>query len=235
MKKVCFLLAIFLFGCAGPASKQSSDTAGENDAVLPVVTDERTDLVLSWFVDGGAETGNSVADVPDSAKKKVRVQDPSIPPEKASLDTVFLADLTAPKKNGRYAVKAVPRGDFEAERRAEAKKAAAAVPGNSLPPTVNIPPGASKVLMYATKHCPVCVKARRWLLEQKIPYIEKDLEADASASAELQKKGAAQGVPVRGVPVFDVYGRLIPGFDPARIIALLNQGPKAAKAPLQTI
>jgi glutaredoxin len=71
--------------------------------------------------------------------------------------------------------------------------------------------------MYANKHCPLCQKARRWLLEQKIPYVEKDIQQDRAAAGELMAKGKAQGIPVTGVPVFDVGGKLIPGFDKATI------------------
>ena len=79
------------------------------------------------------------------------------------------------------------------------------------------------------------MQARRWLLKQKIPYVEKDVESDQAAAAELQQKGLAQGVPVRGVPVFEIYGHLLPGFDPSRIISLLNQGSSGAGESLHAI
>ena len=199
---------------------------------LPSVTDERTDLIFSWFADGGAETATTAEEVPAEARKDVRVQDPTIPPEKAAPDFVFLADLTAPKKDGKYSVKAVKRDDFEAERRMAEEKAekarqaalAAQVPSAAPSVPLQLAPGTPPVIMYATKHCPVCVKARRWLLEQKIPYVEKDLETDQAAAADLQKKGADQGVSVRGVPVFEIFGRIVPGFDPGTIATLLKQG-----------
>ncbi len=84
--------------------------------------------------------------------------------------------------------------------------------------------------MYATTHCPVCHKARRWLLEQKIPYIEKDLEKDPAAAQALQAKGKAQGVPTSGVPVFEINGQLVPGFDPTIIKKLLAGSPPKAQA-----
>lgn len=243
MKKKVLLvfLPVLLLGCGKSNPQVATDSAGVQEVQLPLVTDERTDLVLSWFVDGGAEIGAAVSEVPEVARKEVRVQDPGIPPEKTLPDTIFLADLTAPKVGGHYVVKAVPRAAFEAERRAAAEKAekekqaalAARTPsmGPANMPNAFIPPSGVSVIMYATKHCPVCVKARRWLLEQKIPYVEKDLDSDQVAAAELQQKSTAQGIPVRGVPVFDVRGRLIPGFDPGQIIALINGGAQ----PVQSI
>ena len=76
--------------------------------------------------------------------------------------------------------------------------------------------------MYATKRCPVCKKARRWLLKKGIPYVEKDVEKDAAAAAELQKKGRAQGIPTNGVPVFEIGGKLFPGFDPDQLMRRLS-------------
>ncbi len=234
---IWFLLPI---ACSKSASPAADDAAKDTSYQVPELTDARKDLVLSWYVDGGPEVGSSVSDVPEAARKEVRVQDPSIPPEKAAPDTVYIADLTAPKVGGKYVVKAVPREAFEAKRRAaeeKAEKEQAAALAASAPPTPgNLPPLAmptegTPVVMYATKHCPVCIKARRWLLEQKIPYVEKDMDSDQAAAAALQQKAAAQGVPVRGVPVFDVMGRIIPGFDPEQILSILKQG---AATHLQT-
>jgi glutaredoxin len=194
----------------------------------PLVTDERDDLILSWFADGGPAVGSSVKDVPESARREVRVQDPSIPPENRDPSIMFIADLIAQKKGNRYQVKAVKRAAWEAERRAKLeaaqKKAEAARPTPALSATPPpMPDGkAPGLIMYATKHCPVCIKARRWLLEKKIPYVELDIEKDQAAAEALRQKGAQQGVPTSGVPIFEIYGRLVPGFDPGIIIKMLT-------------
>ncbi len=243
-------------GC-NKAEPASGETSSESKIEAPDLTDERTDLILSWFEEGKAKVGEKVSDVPEAFRKEVRVQDPNTPPEKSDPDTVFLADLTRPKKNGKYVVRAFKREEFEAKRRAEEEKAEKArlealaaqaaaqqqaqgggpPPGGAIPP-ITLPSGAPPIVMYATTHCPVCTNARRWLLNQKVPYVEKDIEKDPAAAAELEQKGAAQKVSVRGVPVFDVYGTLVPGFDPGTIAALLNRGAAAAAAAgsgLQTI
>ena len=229
---VWFLVVSLIFGCGRGATEQETASADTDEIVMPSITDERTDLIFTWFADGGAQTAGKAADVPEGARKNVRVQDPAIPPENAAPDFVFLADLTAPKKDGRYPVKAEKRDAYEAQRRAaieREEKARQATLAAQTPPAASavplkIDPNAPPVIMYATKHCPVCVKARRWLLEQKIPYVEKDLETDQEAAADLQQKGAAQGIPVRGVPVFEIFGRIVPGFDPGTIVNMLKQG-----------
>ena len=59
------------------------------------------------------------------------------------------------------------------------------------------------------------------LYEQK----EKDMAArEEKRAAELQRKAAKAGVKATGVPVFDVGGAILPGFDKAKLEALLRQG-----------
>jgi glutaredoxin len=231
-----FLLILSVAGC-GSKESAPDDTFSSSPTplatVLPKVTDERTDLVLSWYEEGSPKVGSQVSDVPEEAQKEVRIQDPTIPPEQRNPDVVFIADLTKKTDKG-YEVRAVKRSEFEAKRQAERDKAAkteaealagaagAGAPPQGTTPKFTLPNGEKpRVIMYATKHCPVCVKARRWLLEQKIPYIEKDLETDQAAALEVQKKGQAQGVSTNGVPIFEINGRILPGFDPAQIVALL--------------
>jgi glutaredoxin len=175
-------------------------------------------LVLSWFVDGGAQIGTAVAEVPPPARKEVRVQDPTTPPESRDTKWIFLANLEKIGPDGRYPVRAQLREQYEiAHRRTEQRTAQP----SAFPSAPSLSPGKNKIVMYATKQCPVCKKARRWLLEQGIPYIEKDIKRDKAAAMELQKKGRAQGIPTNGVPVFEIGGKLVPGFDPKQIMRLL--------------
>jgi glutaredoxin len=219
-----FLILTFFtfFWCACQGEHGTEKTDRESGPTPPVVTDSRNDLVLSWFVDGGAQIGSSVSDVPELARKEVRVQDPTIPPEKRDTTWIFLANLEQANPDGRYPVRAQLRERYQSAHKAAAQEAA-----NQLksPPVAALSPGEKTIVMYATKGCPVCKKARRWLLKHRIPYIEKDVERDEDAAVELQKKGRAQGVPTNGVPVFEIGGKLVPGFDPQQLLRLLNPSP----------
>ncbi|MCP4676562.1 MAG: glutaredoxin family protein [Deltaproteobacteria bacterium] len=232
-KLTLLLLAGLFFGC----TTSSERTGKENDNARvepPVVSDERGDLILSWFADGGPQMASTVSEVPDGARGEVRVQDPSVPPEKRDPSVIFLADLTKKDTSGRYPVRVEKRADYEQKRAkvAAARRPVAPPPSiGSGPGTAALPPsGNAPVIMYATRHCPVCVKARRWLLERKIPYIEKDVERDSKAAQELAAKGRAQGVSTSGVPVFDIRGRLLPGFDPGAILKILSGMPPTQTA-----
>ena len=57
----------------------------------------------------------------------------------------------------------------------------------------------------------------------KIPFADKDIERDPAAAQELDDKASKMGIPTDRVPVIDVRGRLLLGFDRERIEALLGQ------------
>lgn len=211
------LLAAAVF--AACASK-NPDSPPQPPKEQPVVTDERTDLVLTWSDDEGVHVASSVAEVPEEHRGKVRVQDPKIPPDKRDPAWVFVADLSR-KVNGRYEVEPVLRSSFEEQSQARAAHSGPAAPNPKSEPSATDAP----VVMYATKTCPVCQKARRWLLDTGVRYIEKDIESDPQAMEELRRKAEAQGVPTGGVPVFDVKGKLLPGFDKKAILKALAADP----------
>ena len=70
-------------------------------------------------------------------------------------------------------------------------------------------PKPPKVIVYSTEWCPWCVKLKEWLKENKVKFTEKDVEADEAASEEMLKKTGGD----ERVPVADVDGKIIKGFD----------------------
>jgi glutaredoxin len=83
--------------------------------------------------------------------------------------------------------------------------------------------GAPVVTIYGTSWCGACRAAREFLTERKIPFADKDVERDPEAARELAAKAAKMGIPTDRVPVIDVRGVLLLGFDRARIESLLGQ------------
>jgi len=82
--------------------------------------------------------------------------------------------------------------------------------------------GPPVVTVYGTSWCGACRAARQYLSERKIPFADKDIEKDADAARELAAKASKMGIPTDRVPVLDVRGRLLLGFDRARVEALLG-------------
>ena len=75
------------------------------------------------------------------------------------------------------------------------------------------------VKVYSTPTCPWCVKAKDFLKKKGIPYEDLDVSKDAKARNEMIEKSGQLGV-----PVLDVKGTIIVGFDPKSIEAYLDQG-----------
>lgn len=91
------------------------------------------------------------------------------------------------------------------------------VPGDGPRPAAN----TSDVVVYTTSWCGYCRKAKALLTQKGVPFVEKDVEKDPKASEELAEKAARAGVQPRGVPVLDIRGKLILGFDAQAITEAL--------------
>ena len=84
-------------------------------------------------------------------------------------------------------------------------------------------PARGKVVLYSTSWCGYCKQARAYLEKRGIDYEEKDIEADPDALAELKKKAVGTRIRRGSVPVLDVKGTLVQGFNPKQIDELMGQ------------
>lgn len=64
------------------------------------------------------------------------------------------------------------------------------------------------LVVYTTTYCPACRTAKRWMTDQGITYVEKNVDDDRSARQEWASTGT--GV----VPTFVVSGEVLKGFNP---------------------
>ena len=70
------------------------------------------------------------------------------------------------------------------------------------------------VIIYSTNWCAYCKMARQYMTGLDVPVEEKNIEEDEDAHKELMDK---IGGNFRGVPVIDINGGIILGFDRAKI------------------
>jgi glutaredoxin-like YruB-family protein len=68
------------------------------------------------------------------------------------------------------------------------------------------------VKVYSTTTCPYCVRAKQFLKENNITYEDIDVSSDQAAAEEMIRKSGQMGV-----PVLDIDGQIIVGFDKERI------------------
>ena len=68
------------------------------------------------------------------------------------------------------------------------------------------------VIVYSTPTCPYCHKAKDYLKEKGVEFEDVDVAADQARAQEMVQKSGQMGV-----PVLDVNGSIIIGFDQAKI------------------
>jgi len=66
----------------------------------------------------------------------------------------------------------------------------------------------AKTIVYSTEQCPWCHVAKDFLKANDIEFENKDVAKDAEARDEMVRKSGQ-----RGVPVLDIDGTIIVGFD----------------------
>jgi glutaredoxin len=219
------LLALVLggsgvFGCGNPvdgealakaASRSEREAEGpQPEAVKPPfdVSGEAEGLLLVWYDQEGLHTATKRSEIPEARRAQVRVDSLKVAPDaRLDSDLVYVADLRQPAGGGQYAVRKAPRSWFDAQ--VDREKPA--------------PPAAaeSDVVIYMASWCGACRGAAEYLRGRQVPFVEKDVEKDPGAAAEMQRKTSAKGLTPRGVPVIDFRGDIMLGFDQQRLGSLI--------------
>jgi len=74
-----------------------------------------------------------------------------------------------------------------------------------------------KVKIYTTPFCPYCELAKDLLNQQGIEFEEVNVQEDRAAAMEMIRKSGQTGV-----PVLDIGGKIIVGFDREKILEALG-------------
>ena len=71
---------------------------------------------------------------------------------------------------------------------------------------------AKSVKVYSTPTCPWCIRVKQFLSENNIPFENNDVYINQAKAQEMIDKSGQMGV-----PVLDIEGEIIVGFDKERI------------------
>lgn len=204
---------------------------------LPKLEVSKDSPLLYTYVEnkGTFATTDKADDIPQAARRLVRVVDPAKATDKQASTQVYVVDLGELLGSGKAVAKGLSREAFETGALAQLP------PGESSPmsgphgpalPDVPVagmdggaagPLGPPVVILYGTPWCGACKAAKQYLAGKHIPYAYKDIESDPAAARELQAKASKMGIPTDRVPILDVRGRLLLGFDRARLDAMLGE------------
>jgi len=236
-----FLLLLFvlpLLVAAACKDKQSPPSGEDPTGAKPTSTelpplevkDDTPNLLLTWIDDkGDFHVVQKVQDVPEPGRGEVRVV--STTREEGTGKLVYVADLTKKSPDGTYPVKVMARSEWDekgASRRKarlealapppSASAAPSALASGSAGPAPTAPPKvpANKVvaIIYGAEWCKPCHDAAAYLKQRGVTVIEKDVDADDAAQAEMQKKLERVKMPGASIPVIDVMGQILVGFSP---------------------
>ena len=216
-----FLFLILVIACKKGAPQ---NTARAEPATSEVSKDSA--LFFTYIEPNGMfATADKAERVPEIARRLVRIMGQGKGEihrrNDSSVEVIDARELLAV---GKTQPRVMSREAFESGALAQLP------PGDSCPlvgphgsPLVEAPEGAGGpddppiVILYATRWCKACKAARQYLVSNRIPFTSKDIEKDPFAARELQEKASRFGIPADRVPILDVRGRLLVGYDETRM------------------
>lgn len=214
-------------GAEGSGETPALGAAGQPVELPFALNDSSPDLMLTYADESGAHTVQRPSDVPEGAREWVRVDSLTLAPEQRPADgQVYVADLRDRAADSREA-RLVPRASFDAY----VERASGGPRGGGDAPVATA--GSGDIVLYGASWCGACRQARQFFEREGVAFVDRDIERDPGARDEMNRKARAAGVPTSGIPVIDVRGTILPGFDERRIRQLLAASPSArpAQAP----
>jgi glutaredoxin-like YruB-family protein len=73
------------------------------------------------------------------------------------------------------------------------------------------------VLVYSTPTCPWCIRVKQFLKDSGVTFTDYDVGSHPDKAEEMVKKSGQMGV-----PVIDIEGEIIVGFDKEKIKQILG-------------
>ena len=87
------------------------------------------------------------------------------------------------------------------------------------------------VIIYGASWCGPCHRAADYQRERGVAFVMKDIDQTVGARAEMETKLARAGLQPRAIPVIDVGGRILVGFNPAALDDALRTAGFATTPP----
>jgi glutaredoxin len=237
-RRFALLVVVGLAAAACKKPEPGTDPTG-GEALPPLaLRDETPDLLLTWIdTRGDTHTAVRIADVPAEGRSPVRV----IARDAGQGATFYVADLTLKSADGTYAVRTMPRAEWETmleERRARSRPATpppaagTASTGGDAPASPTESKGAAYAIVYGAEWCGPCHQAKDYLERRGVAVTFYDIEKEPKRASEMRKKLDAAGRAGGNIPVIDVGGQLFVGFNPRALDRALARAKPADATPI---
>lgn len=225
-------------GCRDKDKDGGDDPTGTkpSTADLPALElrDETPNLLLTWIDEkGDFHVVQKPADVPEKARGEVRVVVTTR--EEGTGKLVYVANLSRKNPDGTYPVAVMGRAawDEKGASRRKARLEALAPPTGSVPPgpsgsagpapSAAIPAGKIVAIIYGADWCKPCHDAAAYLKQRGVVVVEKDVDEDPGARAEMNTKLERAKLAGASIPVIDVMGQVLIGFSPRALERAIEQ------------
>ncbi|HET7544476.1 MAG TPA: glutaredoxin family protein [Polyangiaceae bacterium] len=237
-------LCVALAGCRKQATPAPSDETGAvpKPTELPAleIKDDTADLLLTWIDDkGDFHVVQKPADVPKEGREQVRVVVTTR--EEGTGKLVYVSNLNEVTPAGAYRVKTMTRAAWDelgaGKRKARLEALApSAVPAPAESVAAGAQPGApnaaKKALVtgisatiYGASWCKPCHDTEKYLKQRGVTVVDKDIDENPVAAAEMRQKLERAGRSGSSIPVIDLMGQILVGFSPMA----LDQAIEAAR------
>ncbi|HEY4103538.1 MAG TPA: glutaredoxin domain-containing protein [Polyangiaceae bacterium] len=226
-------LALALAAChkqAPPAQSDDTGAAPQASELPPLeIKDDTPNLLLTWIDDkGDFHVVEKPADVPQESRDNVRVVVTTR--EEGTGKLVYVANMNEVTPAGAYRVKTMTRAAWDelgaSKRKARLEALAPSAVPSASDSVASAAPGASgagknlsgiTAIIYGASWCKPCHDTARYLKQRGVTVIDKDIEENEVAAAEMRQKLARAGRSGSSIPVIDLMGQIMVGFNPNAI------------------
>jgi glutaredoxin len=240
------LLALGL--ALGACRKQASPAPTDETGAVPKPTElpplelkeDSANLLLTWIDDkGDFHVVQKPADVPKEGRDQVRVVVTTR--EEGTGKLVYVSNLNEVTPTGAYRVKTMTRAAWDELGAGKRKSRLEALAPSAVPaPAEPAAPGArdaanapKKALVsgisatiYGASWCKPCHDTAKYLKQRGVTVVDKDIDENPVAAAEMRQKLERAGRSGSSIPVIDLMGQILVGFSPMA----LDQAIEAARA-----
>src|SRR4051812_38425850 len=226
---------------AAPTPNDDTGAAPQTNELPPLeIKDDTPNLLLTWIDDkGDFHVVQKPADVPKEGRDKVRVVVTTR--EEGTGKLVYVSNLNEVTPAGAYRVKTMSRAAWDELGASKRKARLEALAPSTVPtPADSAPAGASpdassapkkvavsgiSATIYGASWCKPCHDTARYLKQKGVTVIDKDIDENPVAAAEMRKKLERAGRSGSSIPVIDLMGQILVGFSPLA----LDQAIEAAR------
>ncbi len=225
--RVSSLTCLAVAGCQRGAAPRVAGTSDRATDVLPEVhvVADGGHYVFTWYgPDGKVHDADSLKAIPETDRKQVLVRDLARTSAQLQSDRYLsLAELPKTAPEDGYPTSVGSRYTFESHDDSN-------LPAIGTDSEIDASDGGERrplAIIYGTSWCGACKAAREHFKQRHVAFVDKDIEKDAAAAAELERKAKRAGLHLGGVPVLDIGGHLMMGFDAASVDRLVAEATKS--------